>query len=56
MHPLAAIARVFLAATAYTVTILPMLILLVEARRRPPAEARRAVPGAAVQGSVERAE
>ncbi|WP_285314525.1 hypothetical protein [Pseudarthrobacter sp. fls2-241-R2A-168] len=56
MHPLAAIGLVFLAATAWTVTILTMLILLVKARRRPPAEARSAVPGAAVQGSVERAE
>ena len=47
MHPLVAIGLVFLTAIAWTVTILTMLIVLVKARRRPPAEVRRAVHAAA---------
>jgi hypothetical protein len=39
MHPLMAIGLVFLAATAWTVTTLTMLIVLVKARHQPPAEA-----------------
>lgn len=56
MHPLMAIALVFLAATAWTVTILTMLIVLVKARRRPSAEVSREVPGPEVQSSDERTE
>jgi len=55
MHPLVAIGLVFLAAIAWTVTILTMLIVLVKARHRPPAEARRAAHGVEVQSSDERA-
>ena len=55
MHPLLAIGLVFFAATAWTVTILTMLIILVKARRRPPAEVRRAVQSEQVQSSDERA-
>ena len=55
MHPLVAIGLVFLAAIAWTVTILTMLIVLVKARRRPPAEVRRAALGVEVQSSDERA-
>ncbi|MGM9473481.1 hypothetical protein ACS5PJ_15940 [Pseudarthrobacter sp. YS3] len=37
MHPLAAIGLVLLAALAWTVTVLTLLIVLAKARRRPPA-------------------
>ncbi|MGX1162370.1 putative membrane protein [Pseudarthrobacter sp. SLBN-100] len=43
MHPLVAIGLVFLAAIAWTVTVLTMLIVLVKARHQPRAEVRRAV-------------
>jgi hypothetical protein len=52
MHPLVAIGLVFLAAIAWTVTVLTMLIVLVKARRRPPAEVRGAVQGAEIQSSM----
>ena len=55
MHPLVAIGLVFLAAIAWTVTILTMLIVLVKDRRRPPAEVRHALQGAEIQSSEERA-
>ncbi len=55
MHPLVAIALVFLAAIAWTVTILTMLIVLVKARRRPSVEVGSAVQGAEIQSSDERA-
>jgi hypothetical protein len=55
MHPLVAIALVFLAAIAWTVTILTMLIVLVKARRRPSAEVGRAVHSAEIQTSDDRA-
>ena len=55
MHPLVAIGLVFLAAIAWTVTILTMLIVMVKARRRAPADVRRAVQGAEIQNSDERA-
>lgn len=55
MHPLLAIGLVFLAAIAWTVTILTMLIVLVKARSRPPAEVRPAVQSVEVQSSDERA-
>jgi hypothetical protein len=55
MHPLVAIGLVFLAAIAWTVTILTMLIVLVKARRRPPGEVRRAAQSVEIQGSDERA-
>jgi hypothetical protein len=53
MHPLVAIGLVFLAAIAWTVTILTMLIVLVKARRRPPAEVRTAVQSVEIQSSDE---
>ena len=56
MHPIVAIGLVFLAATAWMVTVLTMLVVLVKARRRPSAEANREAPGAEVQSSDERAE
>jgi hypothetical protein len=40
MHPLVAIGLVFLAATAWSVTALTMLIVVVKARRRPRAQVR----------------
>ena len=40
MHPLVAIGLVFLAAIAWTVTILTMLIVLVKARSQQPAQVR----------------
>lgn len=52
MHPLAAIGLVFLAAIAWTVTILTMLIALAKVRRQPPAEVRRAVQSVEIK-SVE---
>jgi hypothetical protein len=55
MHPLVAIGLVFLAAIAWTVTVMTMLIVVVKAQRRPPAEARRAVHSAEVQSVDERA-
>ncbi|MFC0483218.1 hypothetical protein [Pseudarthrobacter scleromae] len=55
MHPLVGIGLVFLAAIAWSVTILTMLIVLVKARRRPPAHVRRAVQDAEIQSSDERA-
>ena len=55
MHPLVAIGLVFLAAIAWTVTVLTTLIVLVKARRRPPGEVRRAVHSAEVQSVNERA-
>ncbi|WP_181037614.1 hypothetical protein [Arthrobacter sp. ZGTC412] len=55
MHPLVAIGLVFLAAIAWTVTILTMLIVLVKARRRPRAEVRRAVQSVESHSSDERA-
>jgi hypothetical protein len=42
MHPLVAIGLVFLAAIAWTVTILTMLIVVVKARRQPPVQVRHA--------------
>jgi hypothetical protein len=51
MHPLVAIGLVFLAVIAWTVTILTMLIVLVKARRQPPAEAH----AGEIQSSEERA-
>jgi hypothetical protein len=54
MHPLVAIGLVFLAAVAWTVTVLTMLIILVKARRRTPAEVR-SDQSVEVQGSDERA-
>jgi hypothetical protein len=45
MHPLVAIGLVFLAAIAWTVTILTMLIVLVKARRRPPVKVSGTVQG-----------
>ena len=53
MHPLVAIGLVFLAAAAWMVTILTMLIVLVKARRRQPAEVRRAVQSVEIQPSDE---
>jgi hypothetical protein len=55
MHPLVAIGLVFLAAIAWTVTILTMLIVLVKARRRPPAEVSGTVQGVDIKNSDERA-
>jgi hypothetical protein len=55
MHPLVAIGLVFLAAIAWTVTILTMLIVLVKARRRPPAEVKRSAQSVESQSSDERA-
>jgi hypothetical protein len=55
MHPLVAIGLVFLAAIAWTVTVLTMLIVLVKARRRPAAGVRRAAKGVEIQSSDERA-
>ncbi|MCD5344049.1 hypothetical protein LR392_17615 [Arthrobacter sp. AK04] len=55
MHPLVAIGLVFLTAIAWTVTILTMLIVLVKARRRPPAEVKQAVQSGEIQSSDERA-
>lgn len=55
MHPLVGIALVFLAAIAWTVTVLTVLIVVVKARRRPPAEVGREVNGVEVQGSDKRA-
>ncbi|MBD1539057.1 hypothetical protein [Pseudarthrobacter sp. NKDBFgelt] len=54
MHPLVGIGLVFLAAIAWSVTILTMLIVLVKARRRPPAHGRRAVQSTEIQSSDER--
>lgn len=55
MHPLVAIGLVFLAAIAWSVTVLTMLIVVVKARRRPPAEVRRAIQRVKMQSSEERA-
>ena len=55
MHPLLGIALVILAAIAWTVTILTMLIVLVKAQRRPPADVTREGQILEVQGSNERA-
>ncbi|WP_171046649.1 hypothetical protein [Pseudarthrobacter sp. NamE5] len=55
MHPLVAIGLVFLAAVAWMVTILTMLIVLVKARHQPPAQVRRAVQGVELQSTDERA-
>ncbi|WP_285313968.1 hypothetical protein [Pseudarthrobacter sp. fls2-241-R2A-168] len=55
MHPLVAIGLVLLAAIAWTVTILTMLIVLVKARRRAPADVRHALQGVEIQSSDERA-
>lgn len=55
MHPLVAIGLVFLAAIAWTVTILTMLIVLVKARRRPPADVTHAVQSVKIQSSDEMA-
>ncbi|MDQ0869536.1 hypothetical protein QFZ70_002009 [Arthrobacter sp. V1I9] len=55
MHPLVAIGLVFLAAVAWTVTILTMLIVLVKARRRRPADVGRAVLSVEIQSSDEKA-
>ncbi|MDQ0923801.1 hypothetical protein QF038_002309 [Pseudarthrobacter sp. W1I19] len=55
MHPLVAIGLVFLAAIAWMVTILTMLIVLVKGRRRAPAEVGRAVQSVEIQSSDERA-
>jgi hypothetical protein len=54
MHPLVAICLVFLAAIAWTVTVLTMLIVLVKARRRPPAQVTRAVQSVEIQSSDDR--
>lgn len=51
MHPLVAIGLVFLAAIAWTVTILTMLIVLVKARQRPHAEVRPEVRSMEIQSS-----
>ncbi|SLJ96187.1 hypothetical protein [Arthrobacter sp. P2b] len=55
MHPLVAIGLVFLAAIAWTVTVLTMLVVLVKARRRPPGEVARAVHTVEVRNVDERA-
>jgi hypothetical protein len=55
MHPFVAVGLVFLAAIAWMVTILTMLIVLAKARRQPPAEVRRAVQSVEIQSSDERA-
>ncbi|GKV70915.1 hypothetical protein AB0N33_02565 [Pseudarthrobacter oxydans] len=55
MHPLVAIVLVFLAAIAWTVTVLTMLIVVVRARRRPPSQATRTAQRAEMPGSDERA-
>jgi hypothetical protein len=55
MHPLVAIGLVFLGAIAWTVTVLTMLIVLVKARRRSPADVTSAVQSDVIQGSDERA-
>ena len=55
MHPLVAIGLVFLAAIAWTVTILTMLIVLVKSRRRAPAEVSGKVQGVEIKSSDERA-
>jgi hypothetical protein len=55
MHPLVAIGLVFLAAIAWTVTVLTMLIVLVKARHRPPADVRRAAQSVEIPSSDERA-
>jgi hypothetical protein len=52
MHPLVAIGLVFLTAIAWTVTILTMLIVLVKARRQPPAHVKQAVQSAEVQAPM----
>ncbi|NSX37170.1 hypothetical protein HTS88_12250 [Pseudarthrobacter oxydans] len=55
MHPLVAIGLVFLAAIAWTVTIVTLLIVVVKARRRPPSQVRRAAQRTEMPGSDERA-
>jgi hypothetical protein len=55
MDPLVAIALVFLAAIAWTVTVLTMLIVVVRARRLPPSQVRRTAQRAELPGSDERA-
>lgn len=52
MHPLVAIGLVFLAAIAWTGTVLTMLIVLVKARRPPPVGARRAGQSLEIQSST----
>ncbi|TQJ36474.1 hypothetical protein [Arthrobacter sp. SLBN-122] len=54
MHPLAAISLVFLAAIAWMGTILTLLIALVKARSRPPAEPRSHVQSAETRNSDDR--
>jgi heme/copper-type cytochrome/quinol oxidase subunit 2 len=54
MQPLLAIGLVFFAVIAWTVTILTMLIVI-KARRRPPAQISRAVHSVEIQSSDERA-
>ena len=49
MHPLAAIGLALLAAIARMGTILTLLVALLNARRQPQAEVRRAVQGVEVQ-------
>ncbi|WP_181365278.1 hypothetical protein [Arthrobacter sp. HMWF013] len=54
MHPLVAIGLVFFAVIAWMVTVLTMLIVI-NARRRPPTQIRRAVHSGEIQSSDERA-
>lgn len=53
MHPLAAIALVFLTGLAWTVTVLTLLIALAKDRPRARAEGRAARPGSGEQNQVE---
>lgn len=53
MHPLVGIVLVFLAALAWMVTVLTLLIALAKARRRPPRQLRRAVQSVEIQSSDE---